>query len=99
MSEEQPEPQGPHPRYDPQGPYPNYAPQYQPMFNNIWDKPIIILWLVISGVLILASVIGVIVIHADEITIERVLIAMLALGSASIVVFIFYWLAFEDFNG
>ena len=91
MSEEQPKPQEP---------YPHYGPQYQYGESkfDIWGKPIVILWLVISVVLILASIIGVIVIHADEITIEQVLIAMLALGSASIAVFTFYWLEFHDFK-
>ena len=92
MSEEQPKPQEPYPHYGPQRRYDDETK------FDIWGKPIVILWLVISVVLILASIIGVIVIHADEITIEQVLIAMLALGSASIAVFTFYWLEFHDFK-
>ena len=91
MSEEQPKPQEP---------YPHYGPQYQYGESkfDIWGKPIVILWLVISVVLILASIIGVIVIHADEITIEQVLIAMCGTGSVSTMAFIFYWLTYHDFK-
>ena len=87
---------------DEERPYPAYGMQYQPLGVkkwDIWDNPFILLWLAISGILVLASIIGFIVMYANDITVEQILIAMFAIGSVSTACLIVYWLTFHDIKG
>jgi len=93
MSEESEQPVTPYPAY------PSYGPRYVAKKLNIWDNPITLLWLVISGFLLSASIIGFIVMYANEITVEQILIAMFAIGSVSTACLIVYWLTFHDIKG
>ena len=97
MSEQSEQKEKPYPEY------PAYCSEYAPKIKvermDIWDKPIVILWLVISGFLVLASLIGFIVMYANDITVEQILIAMFAIGSVSTACLIVYWLTFHDIKG
>ena len=94
MSEEPEQTEKPYPAYGPQ-----YGPRYMAKKLNIWDNPFILLWLVISGFLVSASIIGFIVMYAKDITVEQILIAMFAIGSVSTACLIVYWLTFHDIKG
>jgi len=78
--------------------YPTYGPQYAREKIDIWKNTYTLAWLVVSAILILASVIGYGVMYADQITTEHILAGLLIVGVSSMIVFLLYALSFHDFK-
>ena len=85
----------------PTQPYPEYGPKYPQYYGttkkaNLWNNSFILMWLATTSALLAVSVVGLISINADKITIEEGLAIMFGIGIVSAIVLGLYWLTFHD---